>query len=153
MFKSAIFGVFTGLILRSKQEKKATLLFGLGGALLILGHLWDAIFPINKALWTSSFVLVTAGWANIVLALIYYLTDIRKIRFGSIVRYAGANAIVVYFLSSFIAKLFYMIKVDGETSIHGWLFNTIYVQDFFSMQMSDMNTSGSNILTRGDQLH
>lgn len=135
---SAIFGVFTGLILRSKQEKKATLLFGLGGALLILGHLWDAIFPINKALWTSSFVLVTAGWANIVLALIYYLTDIRKIRFGSIFRYAGANAIVVYFLSSFIAKLFYMIKVDGETSIHGWLFNTIYVQDFFSMQMSSL---------------
>lgn len=135
---SALLGLFTGLILRSRQEKKATILFGLGGALLIIGHLWDIVFPINKALWTSSFVLVTAGWANVVLALIYYLTDIKKIRFGSIFRYAGANAIVVYFLSSFISKLFYSIKVDGETSIHGWLFNTIYVQDFFSMQMSSL---------------
>jgi len=135
---SALMGVFTGLILRSKQEKKATILFGLGGILLIVGHAWDFIFPINKALWTSSFVLVTAGWANIILALIYYLTDIRKIAFGSIFRYAGANAIVVYFLSSFITKLFYSIKVNADTSLHGWLFETIYVQEFLSMQLSSL---------------
>ncbi len=135
---SAVLGIFTGLLLVSKQAKKATLLFGIGGSLLILGHLWDLFFPINKALWTSSFVLVTAGWANIVLALIYYLTDVRKIKFGSVFRYAGANAIVIYFLSSFISKLFYLIKVDGETSIHGWLFKTVYAQDFFSTQMSSL---------------
>ncbi|MEM8927186.1 MAG: heparan-alpha-glucosaminide N-acetyltransferase domain-containing protein [Bacteroidota bacterium] len=135
---SALLGVFTGLILRSTQEKKVTILFGMGGALLIVGHLWDFIFPINKALWTSSFVLVTAGWANIVLALIFYITDVKKVQFGSIFRYAGANAIVVYFLSSFITKLFYLIKVDGETSIHGWFFETIYVQDFLSMQLSSL---------------
>ena len=135
---SALMGIFTGLILRSKQEKKATLLFGIGGVLLIVGHAWDLIFPINKALWTSSFVLVTAGWANIVLALIYYLTDVKKIEFGSIFRYAGANAIVVYFLSSFITKLFYSIKVNEGTSLHAWLFETVYVHDFLSMQLSSL---------------
>ncbi|WP_136468249.1 acyltransferase family protein [Flagellimonas onchidii] len=135
---SSLLGIFTGLILRSKQQKKTTILFGLGGALLIIGHVWDFIFPINKALWTSSFVLVTAGWANVVLALIYYLTDVKGIKFGSIFRYAGANAIVVYFLSSFISKLFYMIKVDGETSIHGWLFKNLYVHDFLSMELSSL---------------
>ncbi len=135
---SALMGIFTGLLLLSKQEKKATLLFGLGGALILVGYGWNLFFPINKALWTSSFVLVTAGWANIVLALIYYLTDVKKLQFGSIFRYAGANAIVVYFLSSFITKLFYSIKVDGDTSLHGWLFKTIYVQDFFSMQLSSL---------------
>jgi predicted acyltransferase len=135
---SSLLGIFTGLILRSKQERKATILFGLGGALLIVGHLWDLVFPINKALWTSSFVLVTAGWGNIVLALIYYLTDVKKIQFGSIFRYAGANAIVVYFLSSFITKLFYSIKVNEDTSLHGWLFENIYVQEFFSMQLSSL---------------
>ncbi|WP_190810274.1 acyltransferase family protein [Flagellimonas sp. S3867] len=135
---SSILGIFTGLVLTSKQEKKTTILFGLGGALLIIGHLWDFIFPINKALWTSSFVLVTAGWANVVLALIYYLTDVKGIKFGSIFRYAGANAIVVYFLSSFITKLFYSIKVDGDTSLHGWLFNKIYVHDFISMEFSSL---------------
>jgi predicted acyltransferase len=135
---SSLLGVFTGLILISNQKKKATLLFGLGGCLLILGHIWNLFFPINKALWTSSFVLATAGWANVVLALIYYLTDIRKIQFGSIFRYAGANAIVIYFLSSFITKLFYLIKVDEKTSLHGWLFQNIFVHDFLSMQMSSL---------------
>ena len=117
-------GIFTGLILTSKQEKKATILMGLGGSLLIIGHLWDLTFPINKALWTSSFVLVTAGWANLILALIYYLTDVKKIAFGSIFRYAGANAIVIYFLSSFISKVMGQIKI-GDTSLHGWLFQTV----------------------------
>ncbi|SNY94936.1 acyltransferase family protein [Flagellimonas pacifica] len=135
---SALLGIFTGLILRSKQEKKTALLIGLGVALLVFGHLWDFIFPINKALWTSSFVLVTAGWANIALALIYYLTDVKGLKFGSIFRYAGANAITVYFLSSFIAKLFYSIKVDADTSLHGWLFNKIYVHDFMSMELSSL---------------
>ncbi len=135
---SSLLGIFTGLILASKHEKKTTLLFGIGGSMLVIGHLWDLIFPINKALWTSSFVLVTAGWANIVLAAIYFLTDVKKIKFGSIFRYAGANAIVVYFLSSFITKLFYSIKVDGDMSLHGWLFNKIYVHDFMTMELSSL---------------
>jgi predicted acyltransferase len=135
---SALLGIFTGLILTSKQGKKATLLVGMGGSFLIIGHLWDLFFPINKALWTSSFVLVTAGWANLVLALIYYLTDVKKIQFGSLFRYAGANAIILYFLSSFISKILGMIKVNGDSSLHGWLFQSIYVHDFMSMQMSSL---------------
>ena len=134
---SGLFGVFTGLILTSKQEKKATILMGIGGTLLIIGHLWDWVFPINKALWTSSFVLVTAGWANLILALIFYLTDVKHIKFGSLFRYAGANAIVLYFFSSFISKLMGMIHI-GDTSLHGWLFNTIYVHDTISLQLSSL---------------
>ena len=53
---SSLLGVFTGLILTSKLAKKASLLMGIGGSMLIIGHVWDFIFPINKALWTSSFV-------------------------------------------------------------------------------------------------
>lgn len=134
---SSLLGIFTGLILTSKQKKKATLLMGIGGALLILGHLWDLVFPINKALWTSSFVLVTAGWANLILALIYYLTDIKNIKFGTIFKYAGANAITLYFLSSFISKVMGMIKI-GDTSLHGWLFGTIYAHDSMSLQLSSL---------------
>ncbi len=134
---SSLLGIFTGLILTSSQEKKATILIGIGGSLLIIGHVWHIFFPINKALWTSSFVLVTAGWANLILALIYYLTDVRQIKFGSLFRYAGANAIVLYFLSSFISKVMGMIKV-GETSLHGWLFDTVYTHDFMSLQLSSL---------------
>ncbi len=134
---SALFGIFTGLILTSKQKQKETILFGIGGTLLILGHLWNIFFPINKALWTSSFVLVTSGWANLILALIYYFTDVKGLKFGSIFKYAGANAIILYFLSSFISKIMGQIKI-GETSLHGWLFDKVYVHDFISMQLSSL---------------
>ncbi|NJB71422.1 putative acyltransferase [Saonia flava] len=134
---TSLLGIFTGLILVSKRQKKEVLLAALGVIFLIVGHLWDLAFPINKALWTSSFVMVTAGWANIVLALIYFLTDVKGIQFGSIFKKVGANAITIYFLSSFISKLMGMIKV-GETSLHGWLFNTVYVQGFMPIKMSSL---------------
>lgn len=135
---TALMGIFTGLILRSKKAKKEIVLLGIGIAFLIVGYIWDIFFPINKALWSSSFVMVTAGWANIILALIYYVSDVKNIKFGSIFKYAGANAIVLYFLSSFISKIMGMIKVDGDTSLHGWLFNTVYVHDFMAMEASSL---------------
>ena len=145
---SPLLGVFTGLILTSKQAKKATILMGLGGSLLIIGHIWDVVFPINKALWTSSFVLVTAGWANLILALIYYLTDVKKMEFGSVFRYAGANAIVIYFFSSFISKIMGQIKV-GDTSLHGWLFQKVYVHDFIALETSSLLYGLSVVLFYG----
>ena len=134
---TALFGIFTGLLLIAKRQRKELIMLGLGIGMLLLGYLWDTIFPINKALWTSSFVLVTAGWANIVLALIYYISDVKGIQFGSIFKYAGANAITVYFLSSFISKIFGMIPM-GDTSLHGWLFQNIYVHDAISMKFSSL---------------
>jgi predicted acyltransferase len=135
---SSILGIFTGLLLISRRANKTALLCGLGVAFLLAGYLWGIVFPINKALWTSSYVLVTAGWANIVLAIIYYLTDVKKYRFGGIFRYAGANAITVYFLSSFITKLFYSIDVSEGTSIHEWLYQHIFVQGFLSPEFSSL---------------
>lgn len=135
---TSLMGMFTGLILLSKRSKKGILLLGMGIALVVAGHLWDLVFPVNKALWTSSFVLVTAGWANILLALIYYLTDVKEFRFGSIFRYAGSNAITVYFLSSLITKIFYSIKIDAQTTLHQWLFQKIYLHDFISVELSSL---------------
>lgn len=135
---TSLMGIFTGLLLRSARKDKVRMMIVMGTGLLLLGYLWNTVFPINKALWTSSYVLVTAGWANLFLALIYYLTDVKDIKFGSIFRYAGANAITIYFLSSFVTKLFYLIRVDDSNSVHGWLFDTIYVQNFMSLEFSSM---------------
>ena len=117
---SSLLGIFTGLVLISKKPKKEIILAFLGIIMVILGYLWDTVFPINKPIWTSSYVLVTAGWANLFLALIYYLTDVRGIKFGSIFKYAGANAITVYFLSIFITHVFYEIRVNQDTSLSGY---------------------------------
>ncbi|NNK10038.1 MAG: DUF1624 domain-containing protein [Flavobacteriaceae bacterium] len=135
---SSLLGIFTGLLLISKRAKKELMLLALGAGMLLLGYLWDLAFPINKALWSSSFVLVTAGWANIFLSLIYYLTDVKGIQFGSIFRYTGANAITLYFLSSFITKIFYSVQIEEGLSLHGWLYKNIYVHSFLSGELSSL---------------
>lgn len=135
---TTLLGVFTGLILVSKRANKEWIMAGLGIAMILLGNLWDLVFPINKALWTSSFVLVTAGWANLFLSAVYFLTDVMGLRFGSIFKYAGANAITVYFLSSFVTSLFYQIEVTPGTSVHQWLFQNLFVHDFMSAKLSSL---------------
>jgi predicted acyltransferase len=134
---SSLLGVFTGMVIISKRTDKTRLMVLLGVVFLVLGHVWDLVFPINKALWTSSFVLVTAGWANLVLALIYWLSDEKGMKFGSVFRYIGANAITMYFLSSFISKIFYSIKV-GDSSLHGWLFENIFVWEVLPLKASSL---------------
>lgn len=135
---TSILGIFTGMLLISKRANKVALMAGLGVVMLLAGHAWDVLFPINKALWTSSYVLATAGWANIFLALIYYLTDVKGLEFGNVFKQAGANAITVYFLSSFVTKLFYSLKVNDDTSVHEWLYQTIYVHDFLPPKFSSL---------------
>jgi predicted acyltransferase len=135
---SSLLGVFTGLILVSARARKERILIGLGVILVVLGYLWDTAFPINKPIWTSSYVLVTAGWANICLAVIYYLTDVKGLKFGSIFKYAGANAITVYFLSSWISKIFYQVSVSPGTSLHQWLFENIFVFGSLTLKFSSL---------------
>ncbi|MBT8321001.1 MAG: DUF1624 domain-containing protein [Eudoraea sp.] len=135
---TSLFGIFTGLILVSKKKNKEWILAVMGILLILLGNLWDMAFPINKALWTSSYVLVTAGWANLFLSAVYFLTDVQGLKFGSIFRYAGANAITVYFLSSFITSLFYQLQVNEDTSLHGWIFENLFVHDFMAVKLSSL---------------
>jgi predicted acyltransferase len=129
---TALLGVLAGRLLVSDRADKFTML-GIGGiVLLVVGHLWGMAFPINKALWTSSFVLVTAGWASILLWVISFFNDFRNTKFGDVFKRVGANALILYFLSSFIAKIF------GITGLHGWLYEHLYVHDFMAAKLSSL---------------
>lgn len=103
--------------------------------LLSIGYLFHIVFPINKALWSSSFVIVTSGWATLILTIIYYFRDVKNFKFGTIFKYLGINAITIYFLSSFISKTMYLTKL-GESNLHGYLYETIFVQSFFKDNFS-----------------
>jgi predicted acyltransferase len=120
---TALLGVFTGEWLRSKLslQRKALglLIFGVAG--LILGEAWGIWFPINKKLWTSSYVLFTAGFALVCLALCYWATDIKRWR-GTWTRpflIFGRNAITAYT----IAWLFEVILYAFNTRVNGQLVN------------------------------
>ncbi|MDG1571568.1 heparan-alpha-glucosaminide N-acetyltransferase domain-containing protein [Robiginitalea sp. M366] len=135
---TSLLGIFTGLLLVSEKAQKVRKMLLMGVGLLVAGTLWDLVFPINKALWSSSFVLVTAGWANLVLGGIYYLTDVKGVQFGSIFRYAGSNAITLYFLSSFVSSLMHQIQVGDGQSVHGWLFDTVYAHNGMPLELSSL---------------
>jgi predicted acyltransferase len=77
---TALFGMLAGLWLRTKETttRKAAMLGVAGVILLALGLLWHPFFPINKKLWTSSFVLFAGGWSLLLLAASIYVVDVRR---------------------------------------------------------------------------
>lgn len=129
---TALLGVLAGRLLLSNRSDKVMLLGVAGVGMLVVGHLWGFLFPINKALWTSSFVLVTAGWASVCLLLISAFNDFRGTTFGEVFKKVGANALILYFLSSFISKIF------GITGLHGWLYENLFVYDFMPPKLSSL---------------
>jgi predicted acyltransferase len=109
MFPSAanvLLGVFAGEWLRSRRPSKVIVqrLLIAGVLSVALGSLWGQVFPLNKALWTSPFVLFTAGLACIGLALCYWLVDVKGWR-GWTTPFVifGVNAIAAYALSHILA--------------------------------------------------
>jgi len=102
---NAMLGVFAAKWLKYniRLSKKTSLLAGAGILLLAIGWLWNEILPVNKKLWTSSYVLVTGGWSCLLLALFYLIIDGWKIRpIGRLMAVFGANAILVYFAFAMI---------------------------------------------------
>lgn len=125
---TSLLGIIAGKIITAKTNyKKEISLIAFSFTLLLLGYVWSIWFPINKTIWTSSYVLVTAGWATLILGGTYYLNDVKKINFTPIFTYVSKNAITIYFLSMIIAKSFYLIKVNETQTIHSWLFNTFFI--------------------------
>lgn len=120
---TSLIGILIGKMLNYFKGNLVFVFSVLGAALIFLGHIWNVYFPINKALWSSSFVLVTAGWATLILAVIYYLTDVKKLKFGTLFKYVGMNAILIFFLSSFIGKTFALVKINESQNIHNWLYS------------------------------
>jgi len=135
---TCISGVLIGKILSITNKRKVSLLFITGLSLLLIGYVWNVWFPLNKAIWSSSFVLVTSGWATFILAGVYYLTDVKSIKFGTIFKYVGMNAITIFFLSGFIAKTFYLTKIGENGNVHSWLYNTFFTFPFLEEKLSSL---------------
>jgi len=129
---TTLIGVLAGHWIRSARtvaEKDAGL-FVAGWVGVILGLAWGAAFPINKALWTSSFVLLTAGLALQSLAVCYWLVDIQDVRSWSRpFATFGTNAIAAYVLAAILARLLGLVRWKGRAgealSLKAWLAETL----------------------------
>jgi predicted acyltransferase len=140
---TTLLGTLTGEFLRDASPQRAksglaggpaaSLRYKLRGLLIagvagvVAGYAWHPWFPIYKPLWTSSYVLFTAGAACLLLALCWWLIEMRGWRMWSRpFLWLGSNAILVYALSSFCAKLGSIIKItDGKVPDGG---HTIDIQ-------------------------
>ena len=106
---NALLGILAGLWLRRSAEevsgdRKAAGLAIAGVVLLAVGGLWSFVFPLNKNLWTSSFVLWTCGWGSLLLALFYWMIDVRGWArgFGAFFAVIGMNSVLIYMSAKFI---------------------------------------------------
>jgi predicted acyltransferase len=113
---TTLLGVLVGRLIRSGlgMADTATGLFIGGVTGVALGLVWEQWLPINKSLWTGSYVLFTAGAALLVLTLCYWLIEIQGWRWWARpFQILGVNALAVFFLSTLLARLLIWIKVAG----------------------------------------
>jgi predicted acyltransferase len=129
---TTITGILAGEWIRSDRqpiEKTAGMLIA-GNVALAVGLAWGAVFPINKSLWTSSYVVFTSGMALIVLALCYWLIDVRgRRRWAAPFVAFGMNAIAAFFLSGLLARIMGLVHVgagEGAPTLKGWIYSNVF---------------------------
>ena len=137
---TTLIGAMAGLAIRraSWTKRQRCGIFAAAGILLIAGgELWNRSFPINKNLWTSSYVLLAAGISLLGLVLFYWLVDVEHVgertRAGKAALWPwlvfGSNAIVAYVVSDFIVETMVWIKVPGGgRTVTAW--NWVYTHGF-----------------------
>src|SRR5438067_1075229 len=140
---TTLIGVLTGHFLRTRREplEKVAAMFAAGAACVVAGWAWNFWFPVNKSLWTSSYVLFTAGMALELLALCYWLIDIKGYKRWSLPFIIfGTNALAVFFLTGICAKLLTLIKLTGADG-KPLALQTVILKNLFLSWASPINAS------------
>jgi predicted acyltransferase len=141
---TTLFGVLTGNRLRCKDRtpiEKVAYMFIAGICCLIIGWIWNAWFPINKSLWTSSYVFFTGGLALQFLALCYWLIDIKGYKaWTKPFVIFGLNAIVLFVGTGLMARMLTLIKFSRGDGSRQSLQSYIYGHAFASW-LSPINAS------------
>jgi len=126
---TTLLGVLFGQWLRTARSEyeKVAGMFVAGMCGLVIGWAWHAFFPINKSLWTSSYVLFTGGMALQLLAFCYWLIDVKNYRaWAKPFVVFGVNAIALFVGTGLMAKLMGIIKIPLANGSQPPLKNLIY---------------------------
>ena len=133
---TGLLGALAGQWLRTTRPPAPKLagLVATGVLAVGAGQLWGQWLPINKALWTSSYVLYTGGLALLLLALLYWLCDVRQARWWTAVPVAaGVNAIAVFFGSAILSRTLGLLPLAGPKGPVGgkeWLYEWFIAPHF-----------------------
>jgi predicted acyltransferase len=130
---TALLGYFTGAVIKETKKEKIPqrlIIGGIGG--IAIGLIWGLFLPINKPLWTSSYVLYTAGWASVVLAVLIWVIDIKSYKkWTSFFVVFGMNPLFIFALSGlWVLTLLRIIRIDERegniTNGYSWLYHQIF---------------------------
>lgn len=141
---NVIAGYVAGVFLQKNGQNYETIakMLMVGVVLLLAGVWWDLMFPINKKLWTSSYVLLTVGIELSVLSILVFIIDIAgKRNWTYFFEVFGRNTLFIYLLSEVIVILLFTIPV-GEGSLYGYIYRS-----GFRSWAGDMNGSPLFALT------
>lgn len=130
---SVLLGFLIGRII-DKEANRIRAVYKLlieGFILIVAAFAWNFIFPINKPLWTSSFVLYTSGWAIIILGILLWIIDIRGFKkWSHPILVFGLNPLFIYVMSCIWADSLDLIKIrvhfDKLKSLKEWIFTHIF---------------------------
>ena len=142
-------GVLTGRWLRSKrtQLEKVGGMFFAGACAVAFGWAWHFWFPINKSLWTSSYVVFTAGMALQLLAICYWLVDIKGYkRWAQPFVIFGVNALALFVFSGLLGRLMSVIKVP-RTDGSSIALQPLIFRNLFASWASPLNASLAYAIT------
>ncbi|MCE1199893.1 MAG: hypothetical protein LWW85_13070 [Marinilabiliales bacterium] len=106
---SGITGLLAGrmILFRKSKERLALNLFATGTLLILAGGIWGWYFPIIKKIWTSSYVLLTSGWAFTLFGLLYWIIEIRMVtKWTKPFVIFGSNAIAIYVIADIFETIF-----------------------------------------------
>jgi predicted acyltransferase len=140
---TALAGVLTGHWLRTRREpvEKVAAMFVAGVACVVAGWAWNFWFPVNKALWTSSYVLLTAGFALQMLAVCYWLIDIKGYRaWAKPFLVFGSNALALYFLAEAFVRVVDVLPFKTSDGAETNLLALVY-ERVFARVASPLNAS------------
>lgn len=120
-------GYYIGVLARqSTSSVLVKKLLTMAVVLIIGGLVWDQIHPINKSLWTGSFVLVSVGWGCALLAVLSYMVDLRAYRrWISPFLVFGMNPLFIYVFSILGISVFNLLTLDGK-DLQRWLFELVF---------------------------
>ena len=121
-------GYWAGLFINRKGATYETVAHMLvaGVILVFIGLWWDLFFPINKKLWTSSYVLYTVGLDLLVLSVLLYLIDLHKIKnWTFFFEVLGRNPLFIYVLSEVLVILWFFFRI-GDQSLYAWIYQHLF---------------------------
>lgn len=118
-----IFGYLCGhyIVKKGKTPEMVNGLFVAGALLMALGYVWDLGFPVNKKIWTSSYVVLTTGMAMTIIAVMIYFIELKG-RKGWLAKFFdvfGKNPLFIFFLSGFLPRLLGLIRIPARTDEAG----------------------------------